>query len=46
MEKRSSVRIPLEMVESIKDQSKAEGRTWTNQVVQLLKEALAARAEK
>lgn len=46
MEKRTSVRIPQELVETIKAQGRDEGRTWTNQVVQLVKEALAARSAK
>lgn len=46
MEKRTSVRIPQELVEVIKAQGRDEGRTWTNQVVQLVKEALATRAAK
>lgn len=43
MEIRTSIRLPSELADKIKASGKEDGRAWTSQLVQLAKEALAAR---
>lgn len=46
MEVRTTIKVPIELVEQVKASAKADGRSWTIQIVQLAKEALAKRGKK